>query len=201
MSRATTALGALLALHFAAAAAQAQSGGGADLRWSTVDGPSARLAGGPATLYGTVGQPDTGVASADALQLRAGFWFATGGSSQTPGPSGSPTVSPTRTRTPTGGANSTPTATGSQPTGAATPTRTASPDTTTGPSGSVTPSPTPTPIPPLAGDANCDGRRSAADLTALLTAIADGNPMCGADANGDASVDDADVEALIALIF
>jgi hypothetical protein len=68
-----------------------------------------------------------------------------------------------------------------------------------------TPTPTPTTTPTAvvaAGDANCDGRLSAPDVSATLRASLDPDaPPCGADVNGDDAVDAADVMALIAVLF
>jgi len=66
----------------------------------------------------------------------------------------------------------------------------------------VTVSPTPTSR-ILRGDANCDGRVSAADWPALLRNIVTGEQAsCGGDdVNGDAHVDGADIEALTHATF
>jgi hypothetical protein len=66
----------------------------------------------------------------------------------------------------------------------------------------VTPTETPT-VPVTRGDANCDGLVSAAD-TSYLLAILDGTlpPLCvGADADGNAVLDDNDLAAAIEAIF
>ena len=53
---------ALIALLLLASVARAQSGGGYDLSWSTIDGGGATFStGGGYSLGGTVGQPDAGV--------------------------------------------------------------------------------------------------------------------------------------------
>jgi hypothetical protein len=58
--------------------AHAQTGGGYDLTWSTIDGGGVMNAtGGAYTLGGTLGQPDTGAAFASAgssYTLVGGFW-------------------------------------------------------------------------------------------------------------------------------
>lgn len=56
--------------------AHAQSGGGYDLEWNTIDNGGATLAtGGHYTLGGTVGQPDAGVlAGSGGYTLSGGFW-------------------------------------------------------------------------------------------------------------------------------
>jgi hypothetical protein len=65
---------ALIALLLASVA-RAQSGGGYDLTWSTVDGGGATWsAGGGYALGGTVGQPDAGVLSGGGYTLAGGFW-------------------------------------------------------------------------------------------------------------------------------
>jgi len=64
------------------APAVAQSGGGYDLTWSTIDGGGITFAtGGTYSLGGTSGQPDAGVLSRGSYTLRGGFWGAadTGG--------------------------------------------------------------------------------------------------------------------------
>ena len=76
--------------------------------------------------------------------------------------------------------------------------------------GEPTPTLTPTTVVPTAtptqvaadGDANCDGRIGAADLTAIVLAIADGGePVCGADVGGDGAVGATDLDELIARMF
>jgi len=66
-------LAALLSLL--ASVARAQSGGGYDLSWSTVDGGGATWSeGGGYSLGGTIGQPDAGVLSGGGYTLAGGFW-------------------------------------------------------------------------------------------------------------------------------
>ena len=48
--------------------------GGYELTWYTMDGGGGRSEGGAYALEGTIGQPDTGVSSADPYVLSAGFW-------------------------------------------------------------------------------------------------------------------------------
>lgn len=56
---------------------QAQSGGGYNLTWSTIDGGGYTVStGGAFTLSGTIGQPDAGVSSGGAYTLSGGFWSA-----------------------------------------------------------------------------------------------------------------------------
>ena len=53
----------------------AQSGGGYDLSWSSVDGGGYTFSsGGAYTLGGTVGQPDAGLLSGGNYTLGGGFW-------------------------------------------------------------------------------------------------------------------------------
>ncbi|OAN47066.1 hypothetical protein A6A03_10595 [Chloroflexus islandicus] len=55
--------------------AQAQSGGGYDVSWSTIDSGGATLStGGSYALGGTIGQPDGGVLSGGGYTLTGGFW-------------------------------------------------------------------------------------------------------------------------------
>jgi hypothetical protein len=56
----------------------AQSGGGYDLSWWTIDGGGITFAtGGTFDLGGTVGQPDASTAlTGGAFSLTGGFWFA-----------------------------------------------------------------------------------------------------------------------------
>ncbi len=62
----------------AASAALAQTGGGYDLTWSTVDGGGQMVsAGGSFELGGTIGQPDAQgapVMSGGSFELTGGFW-------------------------------------------------------------------------------------------------------------------------------
>jgi len=108
------------------------------------------------------------------------------------------------TATATHDAASTPTSTAN-----ATSAATATPDGTANPSPSQSPpdatataSSTGTPAMAAPGDANCDGVVSAADLVAVVAAIAsDAEPVCGEDANQDGDVDAADLDQVAALIF
>jgi len=55
--------------------ALAQSGGGYDLSWNTVDGGGATFStGGGYALGGTVGQPDAGTLTGGGYTLVGGFW-------------------------------------------------------------------------------------------------------------------------------
>jgi len=57
----------------------AQSGGGYDLSWHTVDGGGATFStGGGYTLGGTIGQAEAGVLSGGGYVLSGGFWAGGG---------------------------------------------------------------------------------------------------------------------------
>lgn len=105
----------------------------------------------------------------------------------TPAPSASATPGSTTTATPSHIGSPSPTATGTR---------------TPGPS---SPTPTASQTPDLAGpgDANCDGRISAADLVELATLIPSSDPGdCGlADADQSGAVDELDIPATVRLIF
>ncbi len=63
------------------AAAFAQSGGGFDLTWNTIDGGGATSTGGGFELSGTIGQADATAGSAltgGDYALTGGFWYAVG---------------------------------------------------------------------------------------------------------------------------
>jgi uncharacterized membrane protein len=64
-----------LTLVVGVSSSQAQSGGGYDLTWSTIDGGGATFStGGSYSLGGTIGQPDAGQISGGAYTLGGGFW-------------------------------------------------------------------------------------------------------------------------------
>ena len=66
---------ALAAFLLLASAALAQSGGGYDLSWNTVDGGGYTFSAGvDYTLGGTVGQPDPGLLIGGGYILGGGFW-------------------------------------------------------------------------------------------------------------------------------
>lgn len=71
---------ALLVVLLAAAAlpggvSLAQTGGGYELTWSTVDGGGAMFStGGSYSLGGTIGQPNAGLLSGGSYTLSGGFW-------------------------------------------------------------------------------------------------------------------------------
>ncbi|MCX6033340.1 MAG: hypothetical protein NT169_29165 [Chloroflexi bacterium] len=55
--------------------AQAQTGGGYDLTWSTIGGGGYMYStGGSYSLGGTIGQPGAGLLSGDSYTLSGGFW-------------------------------------------------------------------------------------------------------------------------------
>ena len=64
----------LLTLAICTATAHAQTGGGYDLTWYTVDGGGGTVSGGGYTLVGTAGQADAGEASGGGYVLMGGFW-------------------------------------------------------------------------------------------------------------------------------
>ncbi len=57
------------------APASAQSGGGYDLTWNTIDGGGVTFStGGAYSLGGTIGQADAGTMSGGSYTLNGGFW-------------------------------------------------------------------------------------------------------------------------------
>jgi hypothetical protein len=56
--------------------AVAQSGGGYDLTWNTVDGGGGTSSAGSYTLSGTIGQPDAGTLGGGTYIVTGGFWAA-----------------------------------------------------------------------------------------------------------------------------
>ncbi len=71
---ASLALGLAAAL-LAVSVVLAQSGGGYDLSWWTVDGGGGAVSGGGYVLTGTAGQPDAGAAlTGGGYTLTGGFW-------------------------------------------------------------------------------------------------------------------------------
>ncbi|HSM58053.1 MAG TPA: hypothetical protein VK879_17995 [Candidatus Sulfomarinibacteraceae bacterium] len=53
-----------------------RAGAGYSLAWWTVDGGGGSSSAGQLSLSGTVGQPDAGMLSGGAYELRGGFWTA-----------------------------------------------------------------------------------------------------------------------------
>ena len=75
MKTRTAVLAAVVALLLLGSVALAQSGGGYDLSWWTVDGGGATFStGGGYTLGGTAGQPDAGELAGGSYILGGGFW-------------------------------------------------------------------------------------------------------------------------------
>ena len=69
---------ALFAMALCATKARAQSGGGYDLTWNTIDGGGSTFAqGGNYSLGSTSGAADAGVQSGGAYILQGGFWSGT----------------------------------------------------------------------------------------------------------------------------
>ena len=69
------ALALLVAIILAASAALAQTGGGYDLTWSTIDGGGGSSTGNGYQLAGTFGQPDAGPTLSDRVySLSGGLW-------------------------------------------------------------------------------------------------------------------------------
>jgi hypothetical protein len=80
MRRGLVLLVALVLLLGVAGAALAQTGGGYDLTWWTVDGGGGRLEGGGYVLDSTAGQADAGPAlSGGGYGLAGGFWVGVAG--------------------------------------------------------------------------------------------------------------------------
>jgi hypothetical protein len=68
-----------IVLLLLAGAVYAQSGGGYDLTWNTVDNGGATFSqGGGYSLGGTLGQPDAGLLSGGGYTLAGGFWAGGG---------------------------------------------------------------------------------------------------------------------------
>src|SRR5512137_1313244 len=66
---------ALVTVTSGVALVGAQTGGGYDLTWSTIDGGGYMFStGGGYSLGGTMGQPDAGVMSGGGYTLAGGFW-------------------------------------------------------------------------------------------------------------------------------
>lgn len=71
----------IVLLLIVASTVLAQSGGGYDLTWSTIDNGGGENSGSGYTLNGTIGQPDAGAAMmGGGFTLTGGFW--SGGSVQ-----------------------------------------------------------------------------------------------------------------------
>ncbi len=80
------AAGAVPITDWASTIVFAQSGGGYDLGWNTMDNGGVTFAsGGGYTLGGTAGQPDAAVWSGGGYTLAGGFWHAGVGGGAPPG--------------------------------------------------------------------------------------------------------------------
>lgn len=104
---------------------------------------------------------------------------------------------PTVTRTPSPSATTTPTHVPP-----ATATATSRPTVTATPTPTDTPIPSPT-APPIAGDLNCDGRATAADVVAFvrLASALPSEPLCVGDILQDGTIDEGDRVRLLTRIF
>lgn len=76
MKRVICLLTTVLILLMAVTSISAQSGGGYDLTWSTIDSGGGSSSGGGYSLSGTIGQADAGVLSGGGYTLNGGIWFA-----------------------------------------------------------------------------------------------------------------------------
>ncbi len=66
---------ALVIVAGGVAPSTAQTGGGYDLSWSTIDGGGYMFStGGGYSLGGTIGQPEAGALSGGGYTLAGGFW-------------------------------------------------------------------------------------------------------------------------------
>jgi hypothetical protein len=112
-----------------------------------------------------------------------------------------PPSTPSPTPTPTSLATAT--AVPPSPTSTASATATATETATPRPTASATATASATPsVDAAPGDANCDGRRGAADVVGIVTLLPGADPgPCGADADGNGFVDAADLDVLILSIF
>jgi hypothetical protein len=64
----------VLALFAAVSTGRAQTGGGYNLEWNTIDGGGGTSTGGGYSLSGTVGQADAGTLAQTPYTLLGGFW-------------------------------------------------------------------------------------------------------------------------------
>ncbi len=65
----------LLMLLLLPSMASAQTGGGYELSWFTIDGGGRESQANPYTLVGTVGQTEPGLLSGGIFTLSGGFWW------------------------------------------------------------------------------------------------------------------------------
>jgi hypothetical protein len=70
-------LAALLVAAFCGTKSLAQSGGGYDLSWNSIDGRGETSTGGGYSLTGVIGQPDAGTLTGGAYTLQGGFLAVT----------------------------------------------------------------------------------------------------------------------------
>jgi hypothetical protein len=85
MKRAATFLALAALLFLLSSIVLAQSGGGYDLTWNTVDGGGATFStGGSYTLGGTIGQSDGGALTGGSYALNGGFWVSAAGGQSGP---------------------------------------------------------------------------------------------------------------------
>ena len=75
MKRALLLVPVAVLLLLGVGSARAQTGGGYDLTWNSIDGGGATFStGGGDSLGGTIGQADAGSASGGSYSLSGGFW-------------------------------------------------------------------------------------------------------------------------------
>jgi hypothetical protein len=67
-------VGLIVAMLLIVSIVSAQTGGGYDLTWSTMDSGGGAANGGGYELSGTIGQPDAGALSGGGYTLVGGFW-------------------------------------------------------------------------------------------------------------------------------
>ena len=166
----------------------AQTGGGYDLSWSTIDGGGGTFStGGQYSLGGTVGQHDAGTQSGGNFTLQGGFWGGVGGPMSTSTPTRSATaIGPatrtntpinTSTNTPTGTRTNTPTQTGTNTlTSTSTRTSTTTPTTTQTRTSTLVPSST-------FASTSIPTSTPSRTATNLPTNTATATPTCGPAAN------------------
>lgn len=75
MTKSAVLLALVIVVLLIVSGVQAQTGGGYDLAWWTVDGGGAEISGGDYVLQGIAGQPDAGSAlTGGDYGLAGGFW-------------------------------------------------------------------------------------------------------------------------------
>ncbi len=70
----TLLVGVLAALSLVVSVSLAQTGGGYDLTWNTIDNGAMFSSGSGYELGGTIGQPDVGFSFGSDYTLTGGFW-------------------------------------------------------------------------------------------------------------------------------